>query len=352
MHLQRLFLGLVLFAVPTALAAKKGGGGGDLDSSSSDGDSSSDAEGGSSSTSDTTCSATSDILYKTDLLPINAYNWTSNASGTNGKNPTTYDGSYFQGEASMQWRFTAGRQCQNASGTVRMLAYAWVGPQPPYPAGPTNPLIIGFKAWQSAEALENITFSYDFLDDGLYCPTAPDLVKVQTSAGWTDFQASVDIPRADRARAHDVVDLELAADGGRSDTVLFNGSMVPDLKPNPTYSVEILLPGSACNRRSRLSLGYADGVSITGSLTNTTLALSFAGEGNVSMLSAPGERPRAMFLITFSGTFDGRNSTRAVAVKQDTQPMVFWVDNGAIMHGSVSWTLKLISIGWIAWSFC
>lgn len=167
--------GLVLLAVPTAVAAKKGGGGIDLDAStSSDGDSSSDPEGtsiigGSSSTSDATCSCTPVVLYKTDLLPINAFYWTSNPPGSGGKNPTTYDGSYFQGEAFMQWRFTAGKQCQNATGTVRMLGYAWVGPQPPYPKGPTNPIIIGFKAWQSAEALEDITFSYDFLHDGLYC---------------------------------------------------------------------------------------------------------------------------------------------------------------------------------------
>ncbi|KAF7168864.1 hypothetical protein CNMCM6106_003879 [Aspergillus hiratsukae] len=349
---------LLRFAVPTAVAAKKGGGGSDLDSStSSDGDSSSDPEGTSTiGGSSSTCSGTSDVLYKTDLLPINAYNWTSNAPGSNSENPTTYDGSYFQGEASMDFRFTAGKQCQNATGTVRMLGYAWVGPQPPYPKGPTNPIIIGFKAWQSADPLENITFSYDFLDDGLYCPTAPDLVKFQTSAGWTDFQASVDIPRADRARAHDVVALDLAPDAERQDTVLFNGSMVPDLKPEPQYSVEILLPGSACNHRTRLSLGYKEVGNITGSLTNTTLELSIAGEGNVSTPYMPGSlagvNARATFNITFSGTFDGINSTRAVAIKQDTQPMVFWVDNSAIMYASVSWKLKLIFVGWIAWSFC
>ncbi|KAF4171724.1 hypothetical protein CNMCM8927_007451 [Aspergillus lentulus] len=352
MHLPRLFAsGLVLLAVPTAVAARRGGGGTDTDTSSDgDGDSSSDPEGTSTiGGSSSSCPATSDVLYKSDLVPLSAYNWTSNAVGGN---PTTYDGSYFQGEAFLHWQFTAGRQCRNSTGTVRMLGYAWVGPQPPYPTGPTNPLIIGFKEWQTNEALENITFSYDFLNDGLYCPTEPDLVKVQTSDGWTDYQASTDIPRADRARAHDVFDLDLAPDAERPDSVLFNGSLIPDLKPEPKYTVEILLPASACNQPSRLSLGYTDGLNMSGSLTNTTLELRMAGEGNASYSSATGERPRAMFNITFSGTFDSRNSTRAVVIKQDAQPMVSWVDNGAMMHGSVSWVLKLVFMGWVAWFVC
>ncbi|PKX90169.1 uncharacterized protein P174DRAFT_506948 [Aspergillus novofumigatus IBT 16806] len=339
MHLPRLFAsGLVLLAVPPAVAARRGGGGGDSDTSSDgDGASSSDPEG------------TSTIGGSKRSCPLNAYNWTSNAVGGN---PTTYDGSYFQGEAFLHWQFTAGKQCRNGTGSVRMLGYAWVGPQPPYPTGPTNPLIIGFKAWQTNEALENITFSYDFLNDGLYCPTEPDLVKVQTSDGWTDYQASTDIPRADRARAHDVFDLGLAPDTERPDSVLFNGSLVPDLKPEPKYAVEILLPASACNQPSRLSLGYAEVLNMAGSLTNTTLELRMAGEGSGSYSSATGEIPRAMFNITFSGTFDSRNSTRAVAIKQDTQPMVSWVDNGAMIYGSVSWLLKLMFMGWIARFVC
>jgi hypothetical protein len=58
---------------------------------------------------------------------------------------------------------------------------------------------------------------------------------------------------------------------------------------------------------------------------------------------------RATFDFTFTGTFDGSNSTQAVAIKQDTQPMVFWVDNGSIMYRPVSWMLKLIFLGWIVW---
>ncbi|KAH1488228.1 hypothetical protein LV164_006381 [Aspergillus fumigatus] len=357
MHLPKLFAsGLVLLVVPSAVTARRGGGGGGIDTdTSSDGDGGSSSAPGGTSTiggGSKSCGPTTEILYKSDLVPMNSYNWTSKGASNSGTNPTTYDGSYFQGEAFLHWQFTAGRPCQNSSGTVRMLGYAWVGPQPPYPTGPTNPIIIGFKAWQTNDALENITFSYDFLHDGLYCPTAPDLVKIKTSNGWTDYQASTDIPRADRARAHDVFDLDLALDAERPDSVRFNGSMVPGLKPPPTYTVEVLLPASACNRQSRLSLGYGEELNMSGSLTNTTLELSLAGVGKGSYASGSGIMLRAMFNITFSGTFDSGNSTRAVAIKPDTQPMVFWVDNGAMMHGCLSWMLKLMFIGWVAWFVC
>ena len=37
---------------------------------------------------------------------------------------------------------------------VRLLSYAWIGAQTPYPEGPTNPFIIALHAWESNEPIE------------------------------------------------------------------------------------------------------------------------------------------------------------------------------------------------------
>jgi hypothetical protein len=368
MHLQKLFVqALLLLAVPTAVTTKVGGWGITIDTSDDGGDFSIDSEditslginidtSSNGSWENITCQGSPQgVWYRGDVIPKNAYNWTTNVKGNDGDNPTTYDGSFFQGDATMQWRFTPARRCRNNNntGTLRMRAYAWVGPQPPYPKGPTNPIIIGLNAWATAEELNITYFDFDFLDyddddyfdsldagPRLYCPNAElDLIKFHTSAGWT--------PRSDRDRAQDVVDLDLFPDSNSQDTVLFNGSMVPDLHPATSNSVKFLLPGAACYNQSLISLRFPMRVNLTGSLTNTTLEMQITGEGNVSTSSARGES-RAMFNLTFSGMFDSANSTRAVAIKQDTQPMVFWVDNGGINYGSGR-MLKLMFMWWIFW---
>jgi hypothetical protein len=216
MHLQRLFLpGLVLLAVPTAVAAKrKGGGGIDLgDSSSSDGDSSSDQGGYAIIPSDVGGCPDTSIFSNIDasLLPSNVYNWTSK-DWDNRNNPTAYDGSYFEGVASMQWRFT--NECRNTTDSVRMRGYAWVGPQPPYPKGPTNPLIISIRAWQLSEVFESS------FDGRLFCAPDPAYVKLETSTQLGH-------------RTLDIVHLDFAPDVKHLDTVLFNGSMVPGYQSPP-----------------------------------------------------------------------------------------------------------------------
>ncbi|EAW13673.1 uncharacterized protein ACLA_043930 [Aspergillus clavatus NRRL 1] len=332
-----------LLALPVTVAARRGGGGDSEDS----GDSSSDSSSGSrsSSSSGDSCGSKQYTLYKYDLVPRNAQNWTTNAGGQKGRNPTTYDGSYFQGEAFLGYTATGGSRCPNATGSVRMLGYAWIGPQTPYPKGPENSIIIGFKAWETDKALEDITFSYDYLNDGLYCPRPPGLVKLMTTRSWTDWDART-------YRAGDIVRMNLFPDQTRADAVSFNASTIPNLSPAPAYDEgDILLPASSCSSDERLSVGWPEGTNITGSITNTTLSLTIVGAGdtNTAYKYYVGKEDdiHVTFNVTFSGTFDRINSTRSVAVQQESQPMLFWVDNSSVMVGPGEFLMKPM---WLAWT--
>ncbi|GFF58226.1 hypothetical protein IFM46972_11038 [Aspergillus udagawae] len=348
MLLSRLLSCIFLLNVPATVVARRGNGDSE-DSSDASGDSSS-SSGSSSSTLSDSCGPRHHTLYSYDLVPGNAYNWTTNAGGLKGRNPTTYDGSYFQGEAFLGYTITGGTRCPNATGSVRMLGYAWIGPQTPYPKGPENPIIIGFKAWESDKPLENITFSYDYLDDSPYCPRPPDLTKLTTTRGWTDWEART-------YRAGDIVRISLLPDQARAGAVLFNGSTIPNLDPAPAYEDgNILLPASSCDSDERLSVGWPERTIITGSVTNETLTISIVGAGATKTAykyyKGKEDDIHVTFNVTFSGTFDSTNSTRRVAVQQASQPMLFWVDNSTCMLGPDGRLMKLMWLAWTALFFC
>ncbi|KAJ5822097.1 hypothetical protein EN45_106930 [Penicillium chrysogenum] len=96
------FLPYLLFQFSTCISgvqAKRGGGGGDSDDSYSD-----DNSGGSSST-DSCATSKHPTIWKWDLIPSNADNYTS---GDISGEDTSYDGSFFKGEASLHYTITEG----------------------------------------------------------------------------------------------------------------------------------------------------------------------------------------------------------------------------------------------------
>ncbi|KAJ5567131.1 hypothetical protein N7535_006437 [Penicillium sp. DV-2018c] len=232
----------LLFLVSTytsGVEARRGGGDGDSDDSYT-GDNSGSTSSGSTDSCHTPRHPT---IWKWDLIPRNADNYTS--GGISGKD-TSNDGSFFKGEASFHYTITDDEMCTNGhmrgtEHTMPMLGYVWIGPQAPYPVGPTNPIIIGFKAWQSSKPLDKIGDSYGYIqwdEDGIACPGYPDLIRVTTTYGWFDFDARV-------YGAMDVMNMTISEAPGSLDSdqgrVRFNATM-PDKLDHDT-DLLVRIPG-------------------------------------------------------------------------------------------------------------
>lgn len=322
-----LLLCLLFIGIPDVLA-RRGGGGSDSDGGSNN-DSGGGGSGGDSSSGDEHCGTPEHpIVWKWDLIPPNAQN------DTKGKG-SDYGGSFFKGEASLDYTIVAGEACNlNSTESTHMLGYAWIGPQAPYPVGPTNPIIIGFKAWETDKSLGEIGDSYTYIKNDDYCPQMPDLFRVTTTQGWTDFDART-------YRAADVMNMtvtEGAADQGK---VFFNATAADKInEQHAAGGVLLSLPRGTCRSPHGYSFPFPDRLAMNGSFTNTTLNLTFSGRGNATSNDGNDELT-AEFKVTFAGVFDGDNSTQKLSLQQPGEPLVEWVANSALRDTPLVWLSSL-----------
>ncbi|KAJ5199165.1 hypothetical protein N7491_000275 [Penicillium cf. griseofulvum] len=320
---------------------RRGDGGGYSD----DYDSGENSGGGST---DSCATPKQPTIWKWDLIPKNADNYTS--GGISGRD-TSYDGSFFKGEASLHYTITDGEMCyryvDDAENTIQMLGYVWIGPQAPYPVGPTNPIIIGFKAWESRSSLDKISGSYSYIqwdESQIGCPGYPDLFRITTTYGWTDFDArsyeAIDVMNMTISEAPTLAQEDRDQDRGR---VRFNATM-PD-KLNHDTGWLLRFPGRICSNDLSYSFNTPpERLAMNGSFTNTTFELTLSGSGKAFTPSKKGQLA-AEFRMSFSGVFDGDNSTEKLNLRQPGQPLVAWVPNSGLRVVSVGWMTSFICLG-------
>ncbi|KAJ3498135.1 hypothetical protein NLG97_g1349 [Lecanicillium saksenae] len=344
MKLLTLLLSCLLAMLLPGASAKKGGGGSGDGNSNSDshgggggggssgGSSSGDSSGGSSSGDEGCGIADPPPIWKWDLLPSHA----KNNTGMKGVG-RAYGGSFFKGEASVSYIVTASKRCRMDNfRSTHMLGYAWIGPQPSYPTGPTNPIIIGFKAWETGLSLENIGDSYAYIKKDQFCPRQPDLFRVETSHGWTDFTART-------TRAADFMNMTLANSAVNSNQVLFNATMKEELGFKPTDEGLLLeLPRGACSGSGDYKFALPDQLTMNGSFTNTTLNLTLSGRGNATGRGLRDAEVTAEFEITFTGVFDSDNSTHKISVKPQGEPLVAWVQSSGFSETAIRWSSRVV----------
>ncbi|KAK1144151.1 hypothetical protein N8T08_005813 [Aspergillus melleus] len=334
--LTLLALLLLLVAIfDQGVLARRGGGDHDGDSygdsSGDDGSSSggSDGSGDSSSPSDCGDQVQSNALSNTYLVPSHATNWTSQGGARAAPSPTIYDGSFFQGEVHLSYNLTSGSKCR-VSKELRLLGYAWIGPQPPYPKGAENPFIIGFKSWKSDKAVNEIHSSYSAIRwEGDMCSSEPDLFRIRTSTGSVSGDS-----------AWDIMTLDVSPSSTTSDAVQFNAITVPDIKVS-RYDGLFRLRAENCLLHDT-DIHWPDTAIMEGSVTNTTMELKFSGLANTNsssyQLYVGSEKDvKANFTLTFTGQFDGANSTHALEIQKGDQSPT-WVPNNAIRIMSSGWS--------------
>ncbi|KAI9926526.1 hypothetical protein MW887_004294 [Aspergillus wentii] len=217
---------------------------------------------------------------------------------------------------------TDGTRCEDTK-QLRILGYAWIGPQPPYPRGAQNPFIIGFKAWQSDKALSEIYTAYDQIKwDGDVCPSQPDLFRIVT----TRSSASND-------ETSDTMNLDIFSNSTLPGAAQFNATTATGLNTPISDDVGLFRLRAGTCTSSTTDMHWPDTTSMQGSVTNTTMELTFSG--SVDMNSTQYQRYggrnedlKVNFKLTFSGTFDSVNSTHAVDIGPADQSTA-WVPNTA-----------------------
>ncbi|OGM49467.1 hypothetical protein ABOM_001715 [Aspergillus bombycis] len=334
---------LLLVAIFDGGVVARRGGGGDHDSDS-DGDSSSDGNNdsgsggsdGSSGSSGCGSGGTSNALGTTYLVPRHAWNWTSQSGAYATDSPTVYDGSYFQGEGYLSYNMTTGAQCQITK-ELRLLGYAWIGPQPPYPTGPENPFIIGFKAWESTKAVSDIHSSYTQIKwEGDSCSSQPDLFRIVTTKG-----------SGSRTGAADTMVMEVSTSPAAADVVGFNATTVTDSDPGISDSDGLFrLRAQSCAPHDT-DMHWPATTVMQGSVSNTTLELKFSGSvdqnsSQYQSYTGSNEDLKVNFTLTFSGQFDSVNSTHALNVQQSNQSLA-WVPNHAANIVFGAWGYILVA---------
>lgn len=334
---------LLLLAIFHGEVVARRGGGGNHDSdsdsdSSSDGDndSGSGGSGGGSSSSGCGTGDTSNALSTTHLVPSHAWNWTSQSGAYSTDSPTIYDGSYFQGEGYLSYNMTSGNQCQSTK-QLRLLGYAWIGPQPPYPTGPENPFIIGFKAWESTKAVSEIHTSYTQIKwEGDLCASEPDLFGIVTTRGL-----------ASRTEASDTMIMNVSTSLTVPGAVDFNATTVADPDPRISDSDGLFrLQSESCTSHNT-DMHWPATTVMQGSVTNTTLELRFSGSVDMNSTqyqwyAGRNEDLKVNFTVTFTGQFDSSNSTHSLNLQQGNQTLA-WVPNSAIHIVSSHWGYILVA---------
>lgn len=246
------------------------------------------------------------------------------------------------GEAYLDYTITDREVCRmRAENPIHMLGYAWVGPQAPYPVGPTNPIIIGFKAWETRKSLDEIGDSYAFIQWDNSCPDRPDLFRLTTSHGWADWDAGT-------SRAKDLMNMTLAEVAGDRGKVRFNATKPDGLDPPPHFRFG--LPGRVCTRDLAYWFEFPDRLDMNGSFSNTTLDLVLSGSGKAETgaFGPSNFKTRelvAEFNVAFSGVFDSVNSTQKLSVRQPGEPLVAWVPNSGVHAASIGWIGRLVWVG-------
>ncbi|CAI7593428.1 unnamed protein product [Penicillium bialowiezense] len=357
MFLRHPFLAfLVLLAAPTGVLSRGGGHGGS--GSGSDSDSSSGSGGSSGGSSDDDSSGSDDttgyesgtssctdtyLLNFEDLQPshYDQYNRDPRAGhASNASDPDSY--------------ILYDLECPVGQQSFRMLGAAWVAGRPPRPAGPKNPIAIGFKAWKSNVRLSDIDHSYSVCDD-------VDLMHFGTTVDMMHSDDDDDTP----TEAMDAVELNITQAPKNPDQILFDG--IYDLKDweNSKRGQEkerfddaglwdqmLYLPPSTC-RESSGNVGQAmmrwAGTHVNGSMTNDTLELTLSGTtiaGFPQHFSDNSTNANVTFAISFTGYFDAPNSTQVVltgAASQNETLVAFERANSAF-NPALPWHLIAFSV--------
>ncbi|CAI7651691.1 unnamed protein product [Penicillium glandicola] len=294
---------LALLAVPTRVLSRKGGDGSSSDSDSnsssgsygssdsSDSSESDDSSSSTSSTSELNC-IDSHRLDFDDLQPSHYDQYNREPRRGHASAYSDLDGVFFKGEASLKYtiitppnNLTEGDivsssliTCPVGRQSLRMLGAAWVAAKAPAPAGPVNPITLGFKAWESNIRVSDIDYSYSVCEN-------LDLIRLTTTVDWFTGTA---------VQAMDAVVLNITQAADNSNKILFDGvydlkdradserdSLQPEHYDNAgLYDQMIALPDSLCSEQSKLGkilIGWPTGTHINGSMTNETLELNFSG---------------------------------------------------------------------------
>ncbi|CAG8099206.1 unnamed protein product [Penicillium salamii] len=346
---------LALLAAPSGVLSRGGGhggssGGSDSDSGSSSGGSSGGSSGDDSDSggSDTTSTSSDGLdlsctdshrLNFDDLQPSHYDQYNRNPRAGHASAYSEFDGIFFKGFASFKYTIDVlpvireeddsytlyDPDCPVGQQTSRMLGVAWVAGKPPRPAGPKNPIAIGFKAWESNIRLSDIDYSYSVCDD-------VDLMHFATTVDkFNPDDKEEDDDDDTPLEAMDAVELNITQTPENPNKIQFDG--VYDLKnwenskrdydnerfDDPGLSDQMLyLPTGTCHESSE-GLGQAlmrwAGTRVNGSLTNDTLELNLSGVAVAAFprqYSYNSSYANVTFDISFTGYLDFANSTQVI----------------------------------------
>ncbi|KAL2863699.1 uncharacterized protein BJX67DRAFT_236256 [Aspergillus lucknowensis] len=327
------FLLLLSTKIPD-VQARRGGGW--------SGEDSSDSNDGSDSSPESCDTQEHPQVAEWGLLPGHAWNYSSKE---NPSRDTSYDGSFFKGAGYLHYhvdRSSGSCYIDEDDHAVHLLGYVWIGPQPPTPPGPMNPIIISFKAWESSMSLDEIDVAYLNIPwgsdgPGSSCPSEPDLISLMTSFEWTDMDAL-------KYRALDSMDMSLSEAGTDERRVQFSATMPNELEHNP--GMRLRLPMRTCASNMAYQFDNPDRLTMNGSFTNTTLDLTLSGSGAVN--GRYEEDPfQAEFNVTFSAVFDSSNSTQKLSLRHPGEPLVAWLPNSAlrVARSERAFSLGFVSFG-------
>ena len=380
---RRFLIVLALLFVPTGVLSRGGHGGSssgsDSDSSSGSGSSGSYSDSDSSGSDDTSSTSSSSDggtsctdshrLDFNDLQPYHYNQYNRDPRAGHASAYSEFDGVFFKGVANFTYTIetpppnitglgypsSGSIKCPVGEQSFRMLGAAWVAGKPPRPAGPKNPIAIGFKAWESNIRLSDIDYSYSVCDQ-------VDLMRFGTTVDMiysTDKNVSLD--------AMDAVDLKITQAPENSDMIQFEGvydlkdwanserdSRDPEKYENSGLSDQMFyLPAGTCSEGKRLGqvMMRWNGTSVKGSMTNETLQLNLsgttiAGFGNINMYDPTYTKVNVTFEIAFTGNLDVANSTQVVltgAASHNESLITFERANSATIPG-VSLHLGLLSL--------
>ncbi|KAJ5903458.1 hypothetical protein N7504_005841 [Penicillium tannophilum] len=273
--------------------ARGRGGSGDGDSSGSDGDDDSGSEGSSS------CVNT--YLPMIDDLDVTRFdNYTSDPN---------YGGAYYFGEASLKSEIEQEELAciltNKSVLPVRLLGAAFIAPQSPWPQGPKNSIVIGFKAWATEKSLQDFTTSYDT------CNSLGDTIFFRTTS-WFSYTS----PNAGLVDARDSVPLTLSTS---QNLAIFRGNYVggPQTKwTNISLAQwtqdDIAFSDDFCSGYAGMDISLPIGTVINGSVSSDTFALTVTG---VVIDVVAGVN--VSFTVDFKGAFASANSTQLVQSGQN-----------------------------------
>lgn len=259
----------------------------------------------------------------------------------------TSGGAFFQGEAFFNYKVPDFEDindpdvCETEWQSLRMLGYAWAGPQSEYnPVGSKNPFLFGFKAWESDNPVADIGTSYTGLNTRYgACSEEPDLVRFLTTTGVDAKHVRLEsigitVYSSYPQRAADLFPLNATASITDPEAVDFQARFVEDAgDPAAESTHELRLSDSVGDTHERwIRIGFDEEMAVNGSITNSTLDLHIVGNTTMSTgkPTGPGKvECNSAVNVTFSGTFHSANSTEKPSIRQKNQPLVSFEKNDA-----------------------